>query len=100
MRFNDLFELTEEEKQKIHGDDEQMMLFGFRFLRQVLFGEDSIPLRKESAEQRRDAREGAPAPARARSRRAADARRRRHVRRLRLTHDGGKAPRPPTRPNS
>jgi len=52
--FNDLFELGDEEKQKIYGDDEQMMLFGFRFLRQVLFGEDSIPLRKESAEQRRD----------------------------------------------
>jgi Fe-S-cluster containining protein len=50
--FNDLFELTEEEKSKIHGDDEQMMLFGFRFLRQVLFGEESIPLRKETAEQR------------------------------------------------
>jgi hypothetical protein len=50
--FNDLFELTEEEKAKIHADDEQMMLFGFRFLRQVLFGEDSIPLRRESAEQR------------------------------------------------
>ncbi len=50
--FNDLFELTDEEKAKIHGDDEQMMLFGFRFLRQVLFGEESIPLRKETAEQR------------------------------------------------
>jgi Fe-S-cluster containining protein len=50
--FNELFELTEEEKSKIHGDDEQMMLFGFRFLRQVLFGEESIPLRKETAEQR------------------------------------------------
>jgi len=50
--FNDLFQLTEEEKAQVHGDDEQMMLFGFRFLRQVLFGEESIALRKESAEQR------------------------------------------------
>ncbi len=29
------------------------MQFGFRFLRQVLFGEETIPLRREAAEQRR-----------------------------------------------
>jgi hypothetical protein len=29
------------------------MQFGFRFLRQVLFGEESIPLHKEAAEKRR-----------------------------------------------
>lgn len=30
------------------------MLFGFRFLRQVLFGENSIALKKEGAEKHRE----------------------------------------------
>ena len=55
--FNDLFELSDEEKQKVLGEtpdhDREMMVFGFRFLRQVLFGEESIALRRESVDQRR-----------------------------------------------
>ena len=33
-------------------DDTELMLFGFRFLRQVLFGEESIPLNDEAAKAR------------------------------------------------
>lgn len=55
--FNDLFELPADDKQKFQGDtlehDQELMLFAFRFLRQVLFGEETIAVRKESAEQRR-----------------------------------------------
>lgn len=56
--FDEIFDLSEEEKRNIFGDEMQndrgLMLFGFRFLRQVLFGEDSIPMRKEGAEKRRE----------------------------------------------
>ena len=34
-------------------DDVELMQFGFRLLRQVLFGEESIPLRKDAAHERR-----------------------------------------------
>ena len=36
-------------------DDVLLMQFGFRSLRQVLFGELSIPLHEQTAQQRRDA---------------------------------------------
>jgi hypothetical protein len=51
--FNEIYELGEEERKNLLADDAQLMLFGFRFLRQVLFGEESIPMRKEAAERRR-----------------------------------------------
>ena len=43
-----------EENEKILADDTALMLFGFRFLRQVLFGENSITLKKEAVEKRRE----------------------------------------------
>ena len=51
--FNDLYDLPPETMQKILSDDTELMLFGFRFLMQVLFGDESIPMRKEAAQQRR-----------------------------------------------
>jgi Uncharacterised protein family (UPF0153). len=51
--FNDLYDLPPETMRKILSDDTELMLFGFRFLMQVLFGDESIPVRKEAAAQRR-----------------------------------------------
>lgn len=51
--FSDIYDLPAEEMKTILCDDVQLMQFGFRLLRQVLFGEESIALRKEAAEQRR-----------------------------------------------
>ncbi|HEX8962193.1 MAG TPA: YkgJ family cysteine cluster protein [Rhodocyclaceae bacterium] len=50
--FGQLFALSQEEREKIVGDDVELMQFGFRFLRQVLFGEESIPLNDEAAKAR------------------------------------------------
>jgi len=50
--FTELYDLKAEEIEKITTDDTALMLFGFRFLRQVLFGENSIALKQAAAEQR------------------------------------------------
>ena len=52
--FTSLYDLTADETEKILADDTALMLFGFRFLRQVLFGENSITLKKEAVEKRRE----------------------------------------------
>ncbi|MBS3916696.1 MAG: YkgJ family cysteine cluster protein [Sulfuritalea sp.] len=56
--FKELYDLPEGELQAMLGDslesEEALMQFGYRFLRQVLFGEESIPLHKEAAEKRRE----------------------------------------------
>jgi uncharacterized protein len=51
--FSDLYDLAPETLQKLLNDETELMLFGFRFLMQVLFGDESIPMRREAAEQRR-----------------------------------------------
>jgi len=51
-RFQDLFDLPPTLMHEIMTDDVAMMKFGFRYLRQVLFGETSIPV-KSAAEQER-----------------------------------------------
>jgi len=51
--FSDIYDLPAQELKDILCDDLELMQFGFRFLRQVLFGEESIPLRKEAADERR-----------------------------------------------
>ena len=51
--FTTLYDLPAAENQKILSDDTELMLFGFRFLRQVLFGEASIALKQEAAELRK-----------------------------------------------
>ncbi len=51
--FSDIYDLPAQELKDILCDDVALMQFGFRFLRQVLFGEETIALRQEAAEQRR-----------------------------------------------
>lgn len=51
--FNALYELGDEEMKKILSDDTELMLFGFRFLKQILFGENTIALRKEGVDTRK-----------------------------------------------
>jgi len=50
--FGQLFALPLAEREKIVGDDVELMTFGFRFLRQVMFGEESIPLNDAAAKAR------------------------------------------------
>ncbi len=52
--FGQLYDLPDEELLKILASDTELMLFGFRFLRQVLFGEQTIPMNEEAAEVRRE----------------------------------------------
>jgi hypothetical protein len=51
--FAELFAVPAEEMQEILTDDTKLIVFGFRFLRQTLFGEATIPLRADAAERRR-----------------------------------------------
>ncbi|MCX7145264.1 MAG: YkgJ family cysteine cluster protein, partial [Sulfuritalea sp.] len=50
--FNKLFDLPPEEKAALLVDDVALLQFAFRFLRQVLFGEESIALNAEAAQER------------------------------------------------
>jgi len=50
--FGKLFELPAEEKEVILKDDVALLQFAFRFLRQVLFGEESIALNAEASQER------------------------------------------------
>jgi uncharacterized protein len=52
--FSDIYDLPAEELKGLLEDDVRLLLFGFRFLRQVLFGETSIAMRKETVEKRRE----------------------------------------------
>ncbi len=51
--FSELYDLSPAELAAILADDVKLMLFGFRLLRQVLFGEETIAVRQEAAEARR-----------------------------------------------
>jgi uncharacterized protein len=50
--FGALYDIPADESAKILGNDTELMLFGFRFLRQVLFGENSIALKQDAVDQR------------------------------------------------
>jgi len=52
--FTELFELDAAERQVLLADDVALLRFAFRFLRQALFGEMSIPVRADAAEKRRE----------------------------------------------
>jgi hypothetical protein len=52
--FTDLFELDAAEKQALLENDEALLRFAFRFLKQALFGETTIPVRADAAEKRRE----------------------------------------------
>lgn len=51
--FEELYDLNTEETIEILGDDTELMMFGFRFLKQVLYGENTIPLKSSAADKRR-----------------------------------------------
>ena len=51
--FSELFELEPALRQEILADDEKLMQFAFRFLKQVLFGEISIAVNEQTAALRR-----------------------------------------------
>jgi Fe-S-cluster containining protein len=51
--FAEIFELPADELRAALMDDISLMQFGFRFLRQVLFGENTIAVREHNAEERR-----------------------------------------------
>ena len=50
--FAKLFELKPEERESFATDDAALLQFAFRFLRQVMFGEESISLNAEAAQER------------------------------------------------
>jgi Fe-S-cluster containining protein len=50
--FQEMYELDEAENKRIQEDDEYLLDFAGRFLKQVLFGEESIPVREEAREAR------------------------------------------------
>lgn len=50
--FEQVFELTDEEKHRLVADEEELLQFAFRFLKQVLFGEKTIPLKASARESR------------------------------------------------
>lgn len=52
--FGHVFVLPADERARILADDTELMLFAFRFLRQVLFGEQSIDLDQASVQERRE----------------------------------------------
>jgi uncharacterized protein len=52
--FSDIYDIPCEELKTLLENDVALLLFGFRFLRQVLFGEASIAMRQETIEKRRE----------------------------------------------
>jgi hypothetical protein len=56
--FNELYDVPPAEREAMLGDtleaEQALLQFGYRFLRQVLFGEETIALHKEAAEKRRE----------------------------------------------
>ena len=52
--FSELFELDPAETQALLADEVALLRFAFRFLRQALFGEISIPIRADAADKRRE----------------------------------------------
>lgn len=51
--FRALYAIPDAEMSEMLADDTALMLFGFRFLRQALFGEQTIPMHAEAIEARR-----------------------------------------------
>ena len=50
--FQDLFDLDPQTNKALRTDDEALLQFAFRFLKQVLFGEHTIPMREGVRQQR------------------------------------------------
>ena len=73
--FTELYDIPADEMKKLLIDDTELMLFGFRFLKQVLFGENTIAMHQETAAKRmkRAQEKLQQLEAEAREKRAADA---------------------------
>ena len=73
--FTELYDLPADEMKNLLRDDTELMLFGFRFLKQVLFGENTITIHQEiSAKRMERAQKKLKQPeAKAREKRAAEA---------------------------
>ena len=50
--FTELYDIPVEEMTKLLTEDTELMLFGFRFLKQVLFGENTIAMHQETTAKR------------------------------------------------
>ena len=50
--FREVFAIDDAEIEKLDGDEDQLLAFSMRFLKQVLFGEVSIPLKEDARENR------------------------------------------------
>ena len=50
--FQDVFELDETTMESLRSDDDKLLRFAFRFLKQVLFGEQSIPIKAGARDRR------------------------------------------------
>jgi len=54
--FNDMFALDDQERRAIDEDDEALLRFAMRFMKQVFFGENTIPKREGADHRRYEAR--------------------------------------------
>lgn len=50
--FNEVYDIPWEEMQKFLSTDEELMLFAFRFLRQTMFGEETIQMKADAYDKR------------------------------------------------
>ena len=50
--FRDVFDVSDVEVEDLVRDEDQLLAFGMRFLNQVLFGEMTIPIRRDARERR------------------------------------------------
>ncbi len=50
--FNETYDIPWDEMQKILGTDTELMLFAFRFLRQTMFGEETITMKSDALDKR------------------------------------------------
>lgn len=50
--FDEVYEVAPEERERLRQDDVAIMRFAFRFLKQALFGENTIPERADAVERR------------------------------------------------
>lgn len=54
--FRSVYDISDEEYERIMTDDVERLKFGYRLLLQVLFGEDKIPLKQDAFEKRMEER--------------------------------------------
>ena len=52
--FDQVFDLSEQQKKSLTDDEDKLFQFSCRFLKQVLFGELSIPVKSDAREKRRE----------------------------------------------